>query len=48
MTQVIKGSRMAQDATQSLNHRERRHDTRDTPQRRFTRRYFDFVGGPSP
>lgn len=48
MTQAIKGSRMAQDAMRSKNDRERRHDTRDAPQSRCTRRYLDFVGGPSP
>jgi len=48
MTQAIKRSRMAQEAMRSKNDRERRHDMCDAPQSRCTRRYFDFVGGPSP
>ncbi len=48
MTQAIKRSRMAQEAMRSKNDREHRHDMRDASQSRVARRYFDFVGGPSP
>lgn len=51
MAQVIKRSRMTQDVARGMDvtdGRSQRIVTRGAPQRRFTRRYFELMGGPSP